>query len=67
MLAATAIPTIAGTLLSLSIQESPKFLLTKRKDKEAAEKSLLFYQGNDNILNIILRNFECDKFSKILA
>ncbi|KAI1701612.1 sugar transporter domain-containing protein [Ditylenchus destructor] len=61
LVAVTAIPTIAGTLLSLPIQESPKFLLIKRKDTEAAKKSLIFYQGHNIDTNNLIEEIRLEE------
>jgi hypothetical protein len=39
------IPASLAILTSLSLKETPKFLLLNREDKQAAIESLAFYQG----------------------
>ncbi|GMR60854.1 hypothetical protein PMAYCL1PPCAC_31049, partial [Pristionchus mayeri] len=48
------IPAVFSLLIVWPFHESPKFLLLKRKDAEAAKKSLRFYQNADAE--------ECDRF-----
>ncbi|KAK6040325.1 transporter, major facilitator family protein [Cooperia oncophora] len=48
------IPAVASILLIIQLQETPKFLLLNRKDRNAAMESLKFYRGDSPDLDAIL-------------
>jgi hypothetical protein len=45
-----AVPVFLSVVFALLMQETPKFLLLTKNDKEGALKSLKFYQGTAKIL-----------------
>lgn len=45
LVAVAVLPCLLSVLFLLPFHETPKFLLLKREDREAAAKALIFYQG----------------------
>ncbi|KAI6196516.1 hypothetical protein M3Y94_01118700 [Aphelenchoides besseyi] len=59
LLAVAVIPVLLGVLIMIPLQETPKHLLIKLKDRKAAAVSVRYYQGDevdvDAILNEMLK------------